>query len=618
LKRTLFAVFTGFTLLIISSSGALAAALPVEITTSKEDTEYLRGIMKDAFNSIYFFRNPHTGLFSDFPDGSNPGELVITENIFLSMTSVAIAGKIGLIPEAEAVKETDRTLASIENLKRNWGFFRKLYRPIDCSTESGANASGSLYSMSDYGWNTAALAVVGELYPRFRKRTDKLLKETQWSRLYKPELGTIHALLNFQDDGTLKTWGPINDISNDCRTAVFMAIASGQVPPEVWTHMKSEEFKRYGITYFGFAERLGYGEQPWGLGYYLDERGSRYGMSNANLAWVQMLYAADMEFPAWGWSSCQGMNGYMGWGNRDTDWSRVNTHAVAAAVAMYPNQVVKALRIMEKLGLRKPVVTRDGVQHDFGLKDSIDLDTGDVPDYMIVGLDQNIVFLSIANYLYDGIVWKYFAKNATVKHGISVIDDYAKPHKEYLEIYKRRDLTGPPIPVKKRPGELLADDFSGEMNNLGGERKTYSSDISVSGGKAALSFYIMNDQMSSLTEKLNDADLTDYNALKLVMRSGEPGSFMVTMRLGGEGGYRQVFVEKEWRELIIPFRAFLNGKYSIESNGNKGFTAMWHNRRGQDIDIGPVNSGTLEIKKISFLSLTPEQAHSVILKLKQQ
>ena len=579
----------------------VSARLPVKITTSPEDTEYLRGIMKDAFKSIYYFRNPTTGLASNFPDNPNSNELAKTENLFLTFASVAIAGKIGLIPEEDAIRETDKTLTFIEKFQRHFGFFRNYYRPGDGSSDSGPDAGGSLYNTSDYGWNPAALAVVGEAYPQFRQRTEKLLKETQWWRLYKPEQGTIEWLMHFHDDGTMSSENLLWDITQDVRSCVFMAIASGRVPPSVWTRMKAQELTRYGVTYFAPGERGGYSEQPWGLSYFLDERGSKFGLANANLVWAQILYAQDLEFPTWGWSGCASMSGFMAWGEHDTDWSRVNAHAVAAAAAVYPNQAVKAFRMMEKLGIRKPVITADGVKRDFGFRDSIDMDTGESPESIMPGIDQTILFLTLANYLYDGVVWKYFESNSMVKDAMSEIDDYSSPHEEYLDIYEKRDLEGPPPLSKNHPGELLFDNFSGEKNALGGARADVKSRTELWNGLAKFIFDSMDAETSYFKDDINGADLTDYNAVKFSIRGKENGTFMVNMNLGGESGYRQVNVTPEWREVVITFRSFLN-------EGNKGHTAMWYNRSsGGYISLGSVTAKEVELKKISFLSLPKEE-----------
>ncbi|MFH1369052.1 MAG: hypothetical protein ABII64_08000 [Elusimicrobiota bacterium] len=591
--------------------------LPIEITTSPEDTEYLRGILKDTFRSIMYYRNPNTGLCTDRPENPDPRELQKAEHHFLMLTSIAIGGKIGLISEEQAAKEIDKTLSTMEKMKRNRGLYMSAYCPADGSFDK----SYPEYSTADCGWIYCALITVGEAYPQFKKRTDRLVKDIDWSVVYKEN--RIYGLLKFGPDGSAKALYPIHDVQGDIRTFTFLIMALSGAPPELWANMEKHYIERYGVKYMKGGEAMGYGEQPMSMGYYLDERGSIYGMSCANLGWGQICYAEDMEFSSWGWSSCLDMDGYLGWGtDKRKIWSRINTHAVAAQVIYYPNQVVKAFKAMEKLGIRKPVTVESGEQVDFGLRDSIDVDTLEAPEHLLPGLDQNIVFLSLANYLYNGAVWKYFMRNKKIRRCVGSLDDYNNPKKEYLEIYKKRDLAGPKLPAKKtpRPKPLLVDDFSGDLNNLGGQRKESGSSLILKKGAAVISFDNLNERVSRVTEGLAGVDLTDYNALKLVMKGDEQCRIMVTMHLGGEGGYLPVHVTDEWSEIIIPFRSFMLGRDGFNfgsPNPRMDWTAMWHDRsEGQDIGIGPVTLKTVELKEISFLSLPKEKIREHALKLR--
>lgn len=618
-RFAVFFILLTFYVFPLPVTAEVSAPLPVEITTSPEDTEYLRDIMKGAFRSIYFYRNPVTGLCTDFPENPDPKELQKAEHQFLMLTSIAVAGKIGFISEGQAIKDIDKILTSIEKMKRNRGFFLAVYRPVDCTTDMAYPE----YSTADCGWIYCALATVGEIYPQFKKRTDKILKEIDWSVVYKEGFG-IYGLLQFYDDGTVKALYPIRDVQVDIRTFTFMVMASGAAPSELWTKMEKHYIERYGVKYMKPGEAMGYGEQPMSMGYYLDERGTDYGMSCANMGWGQINYAQDMEFPSWGWSSCLDMDGYLGWGtDKRKIWSRINTHAAAAQVIYYPNQVVKAFKAMEKLGIRKPVTLQSGKQMDFGLRDSIDVDTGETPEMLLPGLDQNIVFLSLANYLYDGIVWKYFMQNEMVRHGINIIEEYRNPKKEYIEIYKKRDISGPSLPPKKtpHPAELLVDNFSKDINSLDGKRNTISASLKLKKNTVRITFNSMDDRISNFTEELNGANLTDYNALKLMVRGEKQGKVLVTMHLGGEGGYIPVNVKPEWSEIIIPFRSFMLGKEPFQfgnPNPPMRWTAMWHNRSdGEDIGVSPINIETIEIKEISFLSLPKEGIRSAALLLRE-
>ncbi|MFH0880718.1 MAG: hypothetical protein V2A34_13465 [Lentisphaerota bacterium] len=616
-------VWSGF--VCAADEGWPQAPLPVQITTFPEDTAYLQDVLEDAFSSIYFYRNPVTGLCSDFPDAPNSNELIKTEHIFLSLTSVAVAGKIGLISDADAVTEIDKTLDWIEVMRRNQGFFWVVYRPVDATTVTASDPVNSVYNLSDYGWCYCALATVGEIYPQFRARTSALLGAVEWSAVYQAGVGVL-ALMKFNDDGTVSPWGPVQTLTGDNRPAMFMAVASGLVPVSAWTNMSKNYVERYGVSYFKPGEAMGYGEQPMAMGYFLDERGSEFGWANANLGWGQINYAQDLEFPAWGWSSCRDIDGYLGWGTDQRKiWSRVNTHAVAAQVCFYPNQVAAAFRAMERLGLRQPITTPGGQVKDFGLRDSIDVDTRTTPEILIPGLDQCIVFLSLANYLYDGMVWRYFMKNDIVQQGLSLIPDYRNPQTNYLNIYRQRDLDGPALPPKPSPrmSALLVDDFSQPSNALGGIRSVRGGALSITGGAAQVDFFSDDDAQSLLTEDLNGADLAGYNAVKLVLRAEVPGDVMVTLHLGGEGGYLPVPVSSEWTQVVIPFRSFMMGKepffFPNPNNDSMRWTAMWHDRsHGGELGLGPNTLRNVDLNEIAFLSLSPEAIRSFALELRQQ
>lgn len=591
--------------------------LPVEITTSPEDTEYLRGILKDTFRSIMYFRNPKSGLCSDYPENPVPGEIQKAEHQFLMLTSIAIAGKIGLLTDAEAAKEVDKTLSTMGKMERNRGFFMGAY---NCATGE-VDKNYPIYSVADCGWIYCGLATVAEAYPQFRKRVDKILNGVDFPILYKEGMG-MYGCIQFKADGSAKGMWKLREVMGDGRTFAFFMTGSGGMPPSVWNAMEEAYVERYGVKYFKPGEAMGYGEQPMSMGYFLDERGSKYGLSCANLGWGQINYAADMEFPTWGWSSCLDIDGYLGWGNhKSRSWSRINTHAVAAQVIYYPNQVAKAFRTMEKLGLRKPVTTHAGKIIDFGFRDSIDVDTLTSPSMLLCGLDQNIVFLSLANYLHDGVVWRYFMRSPQARHALEVIRDYRNPRMENLALYKKRDLAGPKLPSKKspRPPKLIVDDFSGEINSLGGARREKASSSIIEDNTWRITFNHPSEQMSNVYNDLNGVDLTDYNSLKVVLKSDKKGRVMVNMHLGGEGGYYPVNVGADWTEIIIPFRSFLMGKEDIQF-GNPDlpmrWTAMWHNRAdGQDVGFGPISAQTLDVKEISFLSLPKEEIRECALKL---
>ena len=82
----------------------------IEITTPDADTEYLRSIMKETFDSIMYYRNPVTGIYSGNPQSNK--EMSKCDHIGIVFGCVAIGGKLGLISDEEAKRELGKALAS--------------------------------------------------------------------------------------------------------------------------------------------------------------------------------------------------------------------------------------------------------------------------------------------------------------------------------------------------------------------------------------------------------------------------------------------------------------------------------------------------------------------------
>lgn len=590
------------------ASDVVPLPLPVTITTHPQDTEYLRGIMKETFDSIHYYRHPVTGFCCYHPENPDAGELTRSECLFLSLVSVAVAGKIGLLSPDEAKREVDKTLTWVEKCRTTGGFFWNSYQTADAGQRPSSDWYWNKYVVADLGFIYCSLAVIGEAIPEFKPRTDKLLKAVQWGKLYNEQRGLLANCIGLCEDDTITTEGVVLNISGDCRPGIFMAIASGLVPARVWDNTPRYYQQRYGVKYLKPGEGMGYSEQPWAMGYFLDERGSKVGMSNANMVWGQICYAQDMGFSTWGWSSCLSSDSrYMGWGNRDTSWSILNSHAVAAAVSYYPNQVVKAFRTLEKLGMRKPIITSDGKEHRFGFQDSLDIDTGKTPGKLIPGLDQAIVFLSLANYLHDGVVWKCFLQNEDVRRGVALIEEYRSPKTACIDLYRKRDVKGPCLPAPRKQKPLIVDGFKRPLNDLKGSRSTQAASFERANGIGRISFLTTNESVSTFREDLGGVDLTHFNALKLVVRADKTGKIMLNIRISGEGGYLPLWVGREWKGIIVPLRSFLNGKDGVTwevEDPPMPWLAMWHDRSHADeLVLGPLSVQSVELKEISFLCL---------------
>jgi len=103
-------------------------------------------------------------------------------------------------------------------------------------------------------------------------------------------------------------------------------------------------------------------------------------------------------------------------------------------------KAVENLKRLDELGARADYGI-DGTLHRFGFRDSLDWKTGSAaPGYLM--LDQTLLFLSLANVLYDGIVWEYFEKDPVVQAGRAMLPEYRR-QKGVLDGYRRRDGSVP-------------------------------------------------------------------------------------------------------------------------------------------------------------------------------
>jgi hypothetical protein len=56
-----------------------------------------------------------------------------------------------------------------------------------------------------------------------------------------------------------------------------------------------------------------------------------------------------------------------------------------------------------------------------------------------LSLNQGMLFLSLANFLHDGVVWKAVAADPVVKRGLATLPEYAERDPKAKKIYDRRD-----------------------------------------------------------------------------------------------------------------------------------------------------------------------------------
>lgn len=512
----------------LSAVNCLYAQPRVDITTTEEDTKYLLALAKDTWNNIDFYVALETG----FPyDTDQKADFTNTTNIGLYLTSLAAATEMGFIPREEAIKKAGKILDSLARLEHWNGFL-----PNWVNVKGITKAAGGTNAVSDFNKLPAGLIITRQEFPELRDKCTALLDRMNWSIFYNPNTKRFYGGYDVVKK-EMAGWN-MDLLAGDTRLASFFVIATGAASAEAWNTLRRETEEHYGLKVI-IPSWYGGGIFMHGIcGLFLDERETVVGKSMSDFVYAQMLYARDVESPVWGWSSSTSPWGeYLGWGG--LRGNVVTPHASALAVIYYPNKVVKNLRALANYGLRSDFDV-DGKKYAFGLRDAVDIDSKEISSGYITALDQGMLFLSLANYLKDGLVWKTFEKDPIVQRGKELLKDYFSPHPEYREIYRNRDAT-PFEPLRR-----------GESVNLA---------PLIVKDSLVIDYDLTSAKPVSFSEDLNSIDISRYNALSFNIRGDKDSRYTHSFRIELEGKnngavYKLRGVTDKWQKIVVPLREF--------------------------------------------------------------
>ncbi len=535
---------------------------------SEEDVTYLRGVVTETWACLAHFVEPTTGLPYDT---SQRPEYTSVTNLGFYAASCAAAAELKLVSADEAADRVRRVLAAYRRFKK-WHGFSQSWNHVRTLEPAPHD---TMISLLDSGNLIAGFIVAGQLLPQVRAEVDELLGELDWTPFYDPNDGRLFGGYDLAR-ARFDTGWHIGDYAGDGRMIVFLAIANGGAPPAAWDKLGRETETHFGLENYRPAWLGGGLFMQVQTGLFLDERSTPIGRSAANFAYAQILYAAHLGLPAWGWSACQAPDGrYLGWGGLEVPV--VTPHAAALAALYYPQRATACLRELERRGARAPLA-ESGKELRLGFRDSLDLRNGGVCGRYLPPLDQGMLFLALANVLSDGAVQRAFAAHPIVQQGRQRIAEYARPADEaWLRELRRRDREPLPAVAKSAasgPTRVVAvggDVADPSRNQVGGENKTWTRDpndttVSVSlkaerdatlGRRCLCLGYDVdspNPAFGGLTLSLNQADASGCNALVLSLR-GTPAK--LKLEVHGRGGSGSTYIDgiqpEEWTEVVVPF-----------------------------------------------------------------
>ncbi|MDP8233583.1 MAG: glucoamylase family protein [Candidatus Saelkia tenebricola] len=418
MKRILFAIvlvcmFGSYSWGVVfdsSSDSSISQSNPSGLR--EEDFAYLTALANDTFNCIAYFVDDQT----DIPyDSSRQEPFTSISNIGLYLASISAGYEMGFLEKEEAVEKIQVTLNSLEQIEK-WHNF-----PITwVNTETLERHFESSFSYADHVGNLlAGLFVVKEIFPEFEERINGYVSLMDFSVTYDERTGGLKGGYDIenQDFDIQQPWGDwfYNLLASDTRIFSLYGVASGQIPRRHWDSLNRNynSWMNEAILYPGFEGGGIFMQYLPGI--FIDEEGTKMHESAYNFAKAQIQYAAELNYPVWGWSASEAPDGrYLGWGSLKGEV--VTPHASVLAIEDFPLEVVANLRVLEELGVRAPFII-DGEEHDFGFRDSYNIETKDVcSEYLL--LDQYMLFLSLANFLHNEVVRQSFSNDPVIQAGL--------------------------------------------------------------------------------------------------------------------------------------------------------------------------------------------------------
>ena len=412
IKRGLIYFFVFFTFMSCFLVSSIYSDMNEKL--SLEDRTYLNQIARDTWSFLAWNVSEKTGLpYDGYP---RHNKFTSVTNIGFYLASLAAACELEFLDRETALHLARQALTSLGRLKTRSGF-RQSWNHPDILSPSNDDL---WISTLDSGNLAAGLIVLEELIPQVKGECEALLSEMKWSNLYDEKAGFLFGGMKLINGEINNKWH-LEMIGTDARLAYVIAIGSGHIPATAWDGLFRDTEERYSQSYFTPGWQGGGIFMQYISGLFLDERKTILGKSAAQFAYAQLLHQKMIDSPVWGWSaSVDPDGGYLGWGKITDDV--ITPHASVLCLPYYPTEVINNLEVFDSLGLRDPVQLSNGELILFGYADAFNWKTERISMERLM-LDQAMLFLTIANVIGDGIIWKAFSRHEWIKNAYEKISD---------------------------------------------------------------------------------------------------------------------------------------------------------------------------------------------------
>lgn len=236
--------------------------------TARADTDGLSpgqraGLLRIAKDTWRFFGadvDPTTQLpLDNLGPGDQRGNYTSAANIGVYLWAVTSAYDLKIIDRRTAVDKISATLATVQHLKRTYGFLYQWYdtrtaqvipnpgSDLSCADDPNAATDNcSFLSAVDNGWYASGLVVVRQAFGELRGTATKLIKDMDFSIFYDNRAQTacnVNAAIDYQPTGQMYGGyyvgtGPAGyhngALYSDPRIAMYLGMGLHQMPTDVW------------------------------------------------------------------------------------------------------------------------------------------------------------------------------------------------------------------------------------------------------------------------------------------------------------------------------------------------------------------------------------------------